>query len=380
MSSTARSAGLVAVRSWSVEAVAIGFLYSFAALGVVQKYAGTAAAIVALLLAPVAGMAGVWAFDHAATVLTARRADVLAALLLAVAVVALLVVYPHANTDATDAGTDRDDAATIGARGLLDGENPYGRLTYLHQPISQLPVLLVVAMPFTWLFHWSAYELLVFLPLLYLLWRWLARDPRIALVGLAAALASPALLREYLTGGDLVVNVVLVAAGVQLVWRRPASLVAAALLGSALATRANFLIVLVPLAVAVHRRCGLTTALRGLAVSLAVFAAIVVPVALSEGGRTALSMNDKLSEVPGGAPLVLSLVTVLAVGVALGTERWRASRLWWQIAGVQALFLLAIVLTDSVRHGRPHFFWLISSYGVVPFLLGLAAVVARRAE
>ena len=378
MSSTARSTGLVAVRSWSVEAVAIGFLYSFAALGVVQKYAGTAAAIVALLLAPVAGMAGVWAFDHAATVLTARRADVLAALLLAVAVVALLVVYPHANTDATDAGTDRDDAATIGARGLLDGENPYGRLTYLHQPISQLPVMLVVAMPFTWLFHWSAYELLVFLPLLYLLWRWLARDPRIALVGLAAALASPALLREYLTGGDLVVNVVLVAAGVQLVWRRPASLVAAALLGSALATRANFLIVLVPLAVAVHRRCGLTTALRGLAVSLAVFAAIVVPVALSEGGRTALSMNDKLSEVPGGAPLVVSLVTVLAVGVALGTERWRASRLWWQIAGVQALFLLAIVLTDSVRHGRPDFFWLISSYGVVPFLLGLAAVVARR--
>jgi hypothetical protein len=45
---------------------------------------------------------------------------------------------------------------------------------------------------------------------------------------------------------------------------------------------------------------------------------------------------------------------------------------------VQALFLVAIVLTDSVRHGRPDFFWLVSSYGVVPFLLGLAAVVARR--
>jgi uncharacterized membrane protein len=296
------------------------------------------------------------------------------------AIVALLVVYPHADTHASDAGTDRDDAATLGARGFLDGENPYGRLTYLHQPISQLPVLLVVAMPFTWLFDRSAYELVVFLPLLYLLWRWTAREARVAVVGLAVALASPALLREYLTGGDLIVNVVLVAAGVLLVWRRPASLLAAALLGVALATRANFLIVLVPLAVAVWRRCGLPAALRGLAVSLAVFAAIVVPVALSEGGRTALSMNDKLSEVPGGAPLVLTLVALLALAVALRTERWHASTLWWQIAGVQALFLLAIVLTDTVRHGRPDFFWLVSSYGVVPFLLGLAAVVARRAE
>jgi hypothetical protein len=380
MSSTARDAGLVAVRSWSVEALAIGFLYSFAALGVVQKYVDTAAAIVVLLLAPVAGMVGVWAFDLAGRAVSARQADVLAGLLLAVAVVALLVVYPHANTHAADTGTDRDDAATIGARGFLDGENPYGRLTYLHQPVSQLPVLLVVAMPFTWLLHWSAHELVLFLPLLYLLFRWLARDPRIAVVGLAVALASPALLREYLTGGDLIVNVVLVAAGVHLVWRRPASLLAAALLGVALATRANFLIVLVPLAVAVYRRSGLPAALRGLAVSLAVFGAIVVPVALSEGGRTALSMNDKLSEVPGGAPLVLTLVTALAVVAALRTERWRASTLWWQVAGVQALFLLAVVLTDSVRHGRPDFFWLVSSYGVVPFLLGVAAVVARRAE
>jgi hypothetical protein len=380
MSSTARSAGLVAARSWSPEAAGLGLLYSFAALGVAQKYAGTAAAIVVLLLAPVAGVVAVAAFDVAMRTLTVRQADVLAALLLAAAIVGLLVVYPHANTHASGAGTDRDDAATLGARGFLDGQNPYGRLTYLNQPISQLPVLLAVAMPFTWLVHSSAYELVVFLPLLYLLWRRTGRDARVAVVGLAVALASPALLREYLTGGDLIVNVVLVAAGVLLVWRRPASLLAAALLGVALATRANFLIVLVPLAVAVWRRCGLPAALRGLAVSLAVFAAIVVPVALSEGGRTALSMNDKLSEVPGGAPLVLTLVAVLAVAVALRTERWRASTLWWQIAGVQALFLLAVVLTDSVRHGRPDFFWLVSSYGVVPFLLGLAAVVARRAE
>lgn len=378
MSSATREARLTAAGAPSVEAVGIGFLYAFASLGVAQKYAGTAAAIVLLLLSPVIGMVVVRGLELVLRTFGARQADVAAAALLAVSIVALLVVYPHANTHNPDAGTDRDDAATIGARGFLDGENPYGRLTYLHQPISQLPVLLVVAMPFTWLFHWSAYELVVFLPLLYALFRWLARDPRVAVVGLALALVSPAFLREYLTGGDLIVNVVLVAAGVYLVWRRPGSLLAAALLGAALATRANFLIVLVPLAVAVHRRRSAVAAVRGFAVSVAVFAAVVVPVALTAGGRTALSMNDKLSEVPGGAPLVLTLVTVLAVAAAWATPRWTAATLWWQIAGAQALFLLAIVLTDSVRHGRPDFFWLVSSYGVVPFLLGTAAVVARR--
>jgi hypothetical protein len=378
MSSAAREAGLPAVRPWSGEVLAVGFLYSFAALGVAQKYTGTAAAIVLLLLAPVAGTAAVWAFDLVLRASGARQADAVAALLLAASIVALLVVYPHANTHSPNAGTDRDDAATIGARGFLDGENPYGRLTYLHQPISQLPVLLVVAMPFTWLFGSSAYELVVFLPLLYLLWRRLAGDARVAVVGLAVVLVSPAFLREYLTGGDLVVNVVLVAAGVHLVWRRPASLAAAALLGVALATRANFAIVLVPLAVAVYRRCGAVAALRGVAASLIVLAAVTVPVALTEGGRTALSMNDKLSEVPGGAPLVLTLVTLLAVAIAWRTRAWTAAALWWQIAGAQALFLLAVVLIDSAHHGRPDFFWLVSSYGVVPFLLGVAAVVARR--
>jgi hypothetical protein len=89
-------------------------------------------------------------------------------------------------------------------------------------------------------------------------------------------------------------------------------------------------------------------------------------------------MNDKLSEVPGGAPLVLTLVTLLAAAVAWATQPWTPDRLWWQIAGAQALFLLAIVLTDSARHGRLDFFWLVSSYGVVPFLFGAAALVSRR--
>jgi hypothetical protein len=374
VSSVAPEARLTWARVCTWEALGIGGLYALASLGVAQKYAGTAAAVVLLVASPLVGAAAV----QACRLVSLRHADLVAAGVLVAAIVVLLVVYPHANTHDPDAGTDRDDAATIGAKGLLHGENPYGRLTYLHQPISQLPVLLVVAMPFAGLFGWSAYELVVFLPLLYLLWRRLAGDASVALAGLLLVLVSPAFLREYLTGGDLLVNVVLVAAAVYLVWTRPASLVAAALLGVALATRANFAVVLVPLAAALYRRAGMRTALRSVLVAVVVAAAIVAPVALTEGGRTALSMNDKLSEVPGGAPLVLTLVTLLAAAVAWATQPWTPDRLWWQIAGAQALFLLAIVLTDSARHGRLDFFWLVSSYGVVPFLFGAAALVSRR--
>jgi hypothetical protein len=359
---------------------ALGLLDAFATLGVAQKYTGTAAALVLFVVSPVVGAVALGALAWLERRLKWKQARVAAAVLLFVAAAALLVVYPHANTHAPDAGTDRDDAATIGARALLHGHSPYGQLTYLHQPVSQLPALLAVAAPFVGPFGSSAYELVVFLPLLYLLWRRLGRDPRVALGGLALALASPAFLREYLTGGDLIVNFVLVAAAVTFVWSRSDSAAAAVLLGASLATRANFAVVLLPLGVAVLRRRGRAVSARLVLVAAAVAAAIVAPFAATEGGRTALSMNDKLAQVPGGAPLVLSLAVLVALVAAWRTTHWAPSVLWWQIAAVQALFLAAVVVDDSARYGRPDFFWLISSYGVVAYLCGVAAVVARAAE
>src|SRR5689334_15721942 len=104
--------------------------------GVVQKYLGTAAALV---YAPVCVASAL------VTRALLRRRDgvperlAFAAVLAAgvVAVAALIVVYPHANAQSATAGSDRDDAATIGARHLLDGEYPYSERTYLGNPISQ---------------------------------------------------------------------------------------------------------------------------------------------------------------------------------------------------------------------------------------------------
>jgi hypothetical protein len=366
----------LSARSGRSEAVGVAFLYAFAALGVVQKYIGTVPALALLLLSPLVGPVAAAPFWLVRGRVTARHAKLAAALLLLVAVVALLVIYPHANTHATGGGSDRDDAATIGARGFLHARDPYGSVTYLRNPISQLPTLLVVAMPFVGLFGSSAYELVLFLPLLYVLFRWVSRDAGAALAGLVIVLVSPAVLRDYLTGGDLVANVVLVGAAVFAVWQWPASIIAAATLGVALATRLNFALVLVPLTVAVACRIGRAAAIRRAVVTIAVLAAITIPVAASTGGRAALRMNDKLSEVPGGAPLILAIACVVAAGLALRTVHWTATALFAQIAAVQALLLVPIIVTDSFRAGSPDFFWLISGYGVPAFVFSIAASVA----
>jgi len=85
--------------------------------------------------------------------------------------------------------------------------------------------------------------------------------------------------------------------------------------------------------------------------------------------------NDKLSEVPGGAPLVLGLVTVVAVALAVRTSRWSLSQVFGQAALVQGLFLVAVVVNTSVDSGRPDFFWLVSGYAVPAFLIALTAGV-----
>ena len=347
-----------------------------ASLGSVQKYTGTEAALVLLACSPVLAV-GIRALLDVTQRLTVRQADALAIAIYVVMAVAFVAIYPHANTHVPGHGSDRDDAANIGARGFLDGRNPYGEQTYLGGPISQLPGLLMFAIPFFRLFGSSAYQLLLWVPLGYLLLRSVSRGPRVALALALCALACPAFLREYLTGGDLIPNTIAVAGASWLLYRfrgrLAPMLLASAALGIALSSRVNFLFVLIPLGAALLREAGAVVATRAIGATVAVFAALTVPFALTSGGQQALNVSNKLSSFPGGSSLVLTVAAALAMGLATVTKQWTMGVVYGQAAVMQALFLVALIINSSVESARPDFSWLVSSYGVPTLLLTLLA-------
>src|SRR4051812_33951082 len=99
-----------------------------------------------------------------------RDALFLAAVLFALIVVTVAVVYPRANVHSGVRGSDRDDAANLAARHLLDLEYPYSTPTYLGNLISQLPGAVLLAAPFV-AFTSSGYQNLFWLLALFLaLW------------------------------------------------------------------------------------------------------------------------------------------------------------------------------------------------------------------
>lgn len=311
------------------------------------------------------------------------------ATLLALAVL-FAVIYPHANTHAPNAGTDRDDAADLGGHALLRGEWPYRGRTYLDGGISQFPGLLLLATPFVALGH-SAYAAFFWLPLLFALLWMLRGEPRAPLLLLWLALVlSPVLVREVVTGGDLVANSVSVMVATWLVvvsldrGGRVAVVLAGLALGFTLSSRLNFLFVLPPLAAVVWRRWGMRTASAVLGLAAAGFLAVTLPFYV---GHTSdfppLKASDHLAafngSVPGGERLVIAAGLVLSVVLALRLAGGRVQGVFAQTAIVQAFFLVAVVALASVRAGSLDLVSLTPGYGLPVLLFALGAIPALEA-
>jgi hypothetical protein len=360
----------------------VGLLVGFASFGTVQKYAGTAAAIayvaVVTVVVPIVWpRVAVWT-GHS---LRGRHGYVVAAVVLVVLAAALAVVYPHANTHTPGQGSDRDDAANIGALRLLHGEYPYGPHTYLGLPISQLPGALILAAPFAGISS-SAWGNVFWLAVLMALLAASASWGTAAIAVAAAFVIAPALPREYLTGGDLIANTIYVAAALWLVYRYALSRwwwLAAAALGLTLASRANFVFVLIPLGVALYGRGGLRAALPPIGVASASALALTLPVLAKQAGRDALSISNHLSSVgTAGEAAVLLAAAALAIWLARRERDWSLRAIYWQAALVQALFPLALVVHTSLDAGRLDGSELVSGYGVPAILFALLGTIGAH--
>jgi hypothetical protein len=194
--------------------------------------------------------------------------------------------------------------------------------------------------------------------------------------------ASPAVIRELLTGGDLIANTAAVAAGVYLVLRyasrRWPGVLAAFALGVALAWRANFALVLVPLAAVLLRREGVARAATLVGVSAVTGVLCSLAIVLRPEGREALRTGNHLSPlnavVSHGATVAVVLAALLALALAL-TARTTAS-VFAQAAAVQAFVVVVLVAGESY-HERSFFLVdLASGYGVPALLLALVAAAA----
>ena len=288
--------------------------------------------------------------------------------LAALVVVAIVIVYPHANSHGASAGSDRDDAATIGARHLLDGEFPYSERTYLGNPISQFPVGLLTAVPFVLTTGSAGYENVVWLPVLLVLLVCVARSAvSAAFVAAVVLAASPGLWRELLTGGDLIPSVTAVCACLALIetpWVWP-------LLGAALCWRPNLAVSAVPFLL----RLAPARALAAAAAAAATFALATLPFAV-HGGFTPWGTANKLESyngaIPGGA------WTLLLAGVTLAAfMAWRGiGNVWTQAAAPQAFYIGAFVVKACVDSHRVDLTPLVSGYGVLALVPATLAVVA----
>jgi hypothetical protein len=357
---------------------AFALTLALASLGTIEKYAGTEIAV-AYFVAMFAAvpLANRYVVPFFLRTVGEREARWLAFATLAALVALFVVVYPVADSDELGSGSDRDDAANLATGRLLDGEDPYDEVTYLGNPVSQLPGALLYAAPFVVLGN-SAYQNFFWLSLFFLALGRRLGSLRLALFAVWMLFAlSPELLRELLTGGDLIANSIYVALFMlAVVGVRPSGrgvwlgIAAAVALGVAYSSRSNFLFTVPLLAGALYQLYGLRVAIVRLVTAALAFAAVTLPFYVHDrDGFTPAKTAGKLTEfnelVPHLHLIVIAAAGVLALGLAARRFDRAGEVLMSSSAAIQLAFLFTIVVLDSIDVGRITFAFLIPSYGLV---------------
>ena len=379
-------------------AAAIGFALSLIVPStmVVYKYGGLSGTIAYAVIAFCVLIGVHRHFGALVAAITVRDARVLAAALTVALVITFWVGYPIANSGLLGPGSDRDEHIQIGATELLQGRYPYYTLAPGYDSlISQGPGALMLAVPFVLLGH-AAYQnlfwLLALMAALALVWR----DPRPAVLLVTIVIAcAPIVLREYVTGGDLLANSIYVTLFV--VWlvqsvsmaTAPAwqKITAAIALGIGLSSRPHFALVTPLVFSALLHRAGVGAAIRYSAVAGAAAMLITLPFYLYDPAAfTPLSTSDfvydpddpRWLEVP--FIVVLSVLPfVLAIGPAIAETRVLLQR----CTVVLAVTILGLIPLPVPQGDPPDYYLALYGlsfvfFGVLGFMPRVTAHESRR--
>jgi hypothetical protein len=371
-------------------AVFAGFLL-FPSLGLVQKYLGLKAVCVYCAL-------GTWLLIDLARRAQAVRSLVLATdrrwLLWAMAAtyvaltVAFAVLYPLSNSallstqGVAGGGSDRDESLNLGVAELLAGRYPYYRTTQLDNHVTQMPGSLLLAVPF-YLLGNGAWQNFFWLVVFLLLLRSLFGDGRLALTFLwLLLLASPAVLHDFVTGGDLTANSVSILAPLVLLWKWAPDastatwkkVTAALFAGVAFSSRASYLLLLPLLFAALAHRAGVRRALGYLGLLGLSFLTVTLPFyGYDPDGFAPLRLHNKFAFFDYALPGSGFLFPALSLGFALllaGLPGNRRLSIWLIHCGlVQVLPVLCGTALATAYARWPNFRWY-SSYGLVGLVFG----------
>jgi hypothetical protein len=305
---------------------------------VVQRYFGNWGTLIYLL----AGAAGVWLllrYRVAVKQWAARRSERqviwLTGLTFVVILAAFIVVYPMANANRPGAGSDGDDALNVAVNELIHGRYPYYPQTYLDNPISPLPGAVLLAVPFV-LLGSSAYQTLFWLFAFFMAMRNFLHGSRSALLLLWVILAlSPAFWYALVIGSDYIANTFyvllfslwLIQAAARSRGSGARAFLLAGLLGIGLSSRANFLLLLPLLFVALERVADLKTAAKLTVIVGLAFGAVTLPFYLFDPrGFSPLHTTDELGRfdvlLTHASLIIPLLIAVLAILLALWTRAW----------------------------------------------------------
>ncbi len=364
-------------RSWLV----LALLLAFPSAGFVQKYAGLvglvtygiAVVTVVFFIRKFSNCCGPWCRHHFRTL----RAVILAGLAIIFA-----VGYPIEDRRGPGKSSDRDQGLNLAVSRLAQEETPYYPAGREAGPLSVLPGSILLAAPFVALGN-SAYQNWFWLAVFLCCAVWMFKDAALALCLLAIPLAlSPAAQYEYISGGDLIANGIFVAVFSLLAlnrWSSPnapewSRWLSCVLLGVALASRANFLLLAPLFGAVVWRIAGFRKALAAATLVGLTAAAITLPFYLNEpAGFTPLMSQQKLAGVDHALPWASrAMIGATLMAAILCAWRLLANR---SDEPMTAFFrgctlvtltpMLCVVLVSSAINGHPDFSFMTDRFGLL---------------
>jgi len=362
---------------WLVLALLIGF----PSTGFVQKYAGIPGVAAYLagvgVVVCVIGWFGPWLARP-----VAKYFQIIAMAVIAALFAAFIGLHPLEDGKGPGKSSDRDEALEIAVTRMAEGQTPYYPPGNPDAgPLSVLPGSILAAVPFVALGK-VGYQNVAWLAVLLFALKKRFQSAALALCLLLVPLAiSPAAQYEFVSGGDLIANGIFVALSLLFAieaWSSSSSnmrrWLACVLLGIALASRPNFLL-LAPLFVAsVWRARGLRQALLAGLVTGLTSAALILPFYCHDpAGFTPLKAKQKLAVadavLPGASHVMIGLTLLAAVIAAGWLWRKRESDSITDFCRGCALVtltpMLGAVAMASWAHGRLDFEFMRDRFGLM---------------